>query len=139
MDHQTSSQPPTLPLLNKKSKWRWLKIIVGIGAALFLAINLLGIANSPKLELTRQGAVFANDGMAVEVTNVGSGPVRIDAMTINDRTDCKAGPLTFGKGGGNFPVELKVGDKQMFIASCRVIRVSVETDQGSNAYSFKAN
>jgi hypothetical protein len=121
-----------------KRKWRWLKITCGIIIAVFLALRLLGSTNinASELELRRSGAFRNDDGQAVEVLNIGTKSIKINGMTINDRDDCKAGPLRLGPAGGDFPVELKVGDKVMIISSCRIIRAAVETDQGSNTYSF---
>jgi hypothetical protein len=139
MTDQTSPMPPPLQAAKPKGR-RWFKIFMGVCAAIFLIVNLIKIAGSQiDLELTRQGAFLADDGKAVEITNVGNKPVNITGIKINDRDDCKAGPLTLGAGGGNFPVTLKVGDKQMFISSCRIIRANVKTDSGSGTYSFASN
>ena len=45
--------PPPIPTTTTKprSKWRWLKITIGIVAAGFLAIGLLGSYNPAELEL----------------------------------------------------------------------------------------
>ena len=48
--------PPLIPTATTKprSKWRWLKITIGIVAAGFLAIGLLGSYNPAELELRRR-------------------------------------------------------------------------------------
>jgi hypothetical protein len=115
MIDQISSLPPPLPGAKPKRR-RGFAIFIGICAAAIIGANLLKIVDARNdLELTRQGAFLADDGKAAEITNVGKKPVNITGMKINDRDDCKADPLRLGAGGGNFPVTLKVGDKQMFV------------------------
>jgi hypothetical protein len=134
MVDQPTALPPPLPAAKPKSR-RGLTIFIAICAAAILAANLIKIANSQNdLELVKQGAFSDDDGMAVEVTNVGHKPVTIIGMKVNDRDDCKAGPLTLGN--LNFPVKLNVGDKQMFVSTCNIIRINVQTDGGTSSYSF---
>jgi hypothetical protein len=152
MSEQVSTVPPALPSTKPKDRWRWLKIIVGICVALFLAVSLLGISNSPKLELRRIGAYLADDGKMIEITNVGTKPVTITKVTINDRSDCSVQTLaqvfdsTGRMASGAKPdakndqfssSTFKVGDKVSYASSCRVIRATVDTDQGTGTYSFQ--
>lgn len=99
-------------------------------------IGLLGSLNSPKLEMRRLGAFLADDGKALELLNVGTEPLTVLKMGINDRADCTVKRLSWTDDSSPFPGQLKVGDKLMVMSSCRVIRASVETDHGSNTYSF---
>jgi hypothetical protein len=118
------------------TKWRWVRFIIGMAAGGFLLLNLLGGFNSPKLEVRRIGAILASDGLALLVLNVGTKPITIRSMTVNDRADCTVERISYGTGPNPLPAKLKVGDKIMLLSSCRVIRASVQTDQGSNTYSF---
>jgi hypothetical protein len=138
MTEQTAV-PPALPIDNAKPKrkWRWLKITVGTIAAAFLAIGILGSYNSPDLELVRRDLFdAARDGKVLEITNTGKKPLKVVGIKINDRTDCKISRLSFVDGSPLVPTVMKVGDQISLISSCQIIRVSVETDQGSNTYSF---
>jgi hypothetical protein len=138
MTEQTAV-PPTLPTDNAKPqrKWRWLKITVGTIAAAFLAIGILGSYNSPDLELVRRDLFdAARNGKVLEITNTGKSPLKVVSIKINDRTDCVIARLSFDDGSPLVPTVMKIGDRISLVSSCQIIRVSVETDQGSNTYSF---
>jgi hypothetical protein len=135
---EQAAAPPALPTNNvkPKSKWRWLKIAVGITAAGFLVIGILGSYNSPDLELTRRDLFdAAHDGKVLDITNAGSKPLKVVGIKINDRSDCSLSRLSFVD-GSTVPAVLKIGDQLSLISSCQIVRVTVETDQGSNTYSF---
>ena len=133
-------------------RWRWwytlstvLSVIVIIAifftaiAIFFPAINI-PIEPSVELELIRKGLLFEEQGNAVEIVNVGSKPVKITGMSINDRVDCTInGTALFSEGIDKkpLPAELKVGDRLAIWSSCRIIRVTIETGIGSNTYSFR--
>jgi hypothetical protein len=139
MTGQTATPPPLPPdNVKPKRKWRWLRITVGIIAAGFLALVILGSFHSPDLELVRRDLFdAAHDGRVLEVTNVGKKPLKITGMKINDRSDCSISALlSFVQGPSPFPLTLKVGDELSLKSSCQIIRVSVDTDQGSESYSF---
>jgi uncharacterized membrane protein len=124
----------------QKSKWRWLKIIVGSVAALFVVIRLLG-TNSLELELTRAEMWPGDGGKALDITNVGSKPITVTKITINDRADCSV-RFAFNDDITKQPNPkgtLDVGEKVTFSSSCRIVRARVETDQGSEVYSFNGN
>lgn len=90
MTEQTAA-PPAMPTndVKPKSKWRWLKITVGIIAAGFLAIGILGGYNSPDLELVRRDLFdAARDGRVLEITNTGKKSLKVVGIKINDRSDC---------------------------------------------------
>jgi hypothetical protein len=126
MTEHVALQPPPLPVTPAR-KWRWLKIIVGTVAAGFLAISLLGIINSPKLEVERTG--FFHQGNIIKVLNVGAKPIVISAVSFNDRADCGADEKKVQK-------TLNVGDSTTFVSRCQIVRASIETDQGTATYSF---
>jgi hypothetical protein len=136
-----NSLPPPLPSVKAKRSWRWLKIILGACAGIVLAINLLRIADeSPSLEVTVKDALFSDDRMAAEFINTDTKAIKIEGVRINDREDCKISPLLSpAPNNGHFPIELKVGDKLTLTSSCRIVRISVETDHGSDTYSFNGN
>jgi len=114
---------------------------------LLIVVIFLSSVNTPtepsaelELELTRKGALFEEQGNAVEILNVGSKPVKITGMLINDRADCTiSGVSIFTEGVDRkpLPTELKVGDTLAILSSCRIIRVAIETDIGSKTYSFR--
>lgn len=136
---ERTAAPPALPTDNAepKPKWRWLKITVGIIAAGFLAIGILGSYNSPDLELVRRDLFdAARDGRVLEMTNTGKKPLQVVSMKINDRPDCSISRLSLIEGASPLPLTLKIGDKLSLMSSCQIVRVIVDTDQGSNTYSF---
>jgi hypothetical protein len=138
MTEQTAA-PPALPTDNVKPKrgWRWLKIIVGIIAAGFLALGILGSYNSPDLELVRRDLFdAARDGRVLEITNTGKKPLKVVGIKINDRSDCSISQLSFIEGRSPFPLTLKIGDELSLMSSCQIVRATVDTDQGSETYSF---
>ena len=138
MTEQTAA-PPALPTDNVKPRrrWRWLKITVGIIAAGFLALGILGSYNSPDLELVRRDLFdAARDGRVLEITNTGKKPLKVVGIKINDRSDCVISRLSFVDGSPLVPSVMKIGDQISLVSSCQIVRVSVETDQGSNTYSF---
>ncbi|MDO8396551.1 MAG: hypothetical protein Q7T45_01905 [Bradyrhizobium sp.] len=133
--------PPPIPTTTTKprSKWRWLKITIGIVAAGFLAIGIIGSYNPVELELRRRDLFdAARDGKVLEITNVGRKPIKLVSLTINDRPDCNVHRLDaiLGNSKPLFPSTLDVGDKVSISGSCQIIRAAVETDQGSKTYSF---
>jgi hypothetical protein len=133
------SAPPPIPSVasKPKSKWRWLKIAIGTIAAGFLAIGILGSYNPVDLELVRRDLFDAqHDGKVLEMTNTGSKPVKLIRITINDRPDCTIYRLSFVDNSPLFPATLKIGDRVALASSCQIVRATVETDLGSNSYSF---
>ena len=136
---ERTAAPPALPTDNAepKPKWRWLKITVGIIAAGFLPIVIVGSSNSPDLELVRRDLFdAARDGRVLEITNTGKKPLKIVGMKINDRSDCSISRLSFIEGRSPFPLTLKIGDELSLMSSCQIVRATVDTDQGSETYSF---
>ena len=138
MSEQTPVPPRRPTAASKpKSKWRWLKIAIGIIAAGFLAIGILGSYNPVNLALIRRDLFDAqHDGKVLEITNAGSKPVKIIGITINDRPDCTIYRLSFVDNSPLFPSTLKIGDRVTLAGSCQIIRATVETDLGSYNYSF---
>ena len=129
MTDQASSSPPPLPTAKPKSR-RGIKIFIGICAAVILAVNLIKIATTPRLEVERTG--FFHQGNIIKVLNVGDKPITIGAVSFNDRADCSPQE----KRGS---VVLNVGENTTFSSSCQIIRANIETDQGSASYSFSGS
>ncbi len=135
------SAPPPIPSLASKPtrKWRWLKAAVGIIAAGLLAFGIFGSYNPINLELVRRDLFDAqHDGKVLEITNTGSKPVKLVRIVINGRADCNIYRLDaiLGNNKPLFPSTLNVGDQLSIAGSCRIVRATVETDIGSNNYSF---
>jgi hypothetical protein len=138
MNQQAPNSPPPIPMTNpstpkRKRTWWKLTLLIIAGAIFIIKVGSYG---SLDLELTRKGLLFDEDGQAVEIVNTGSKTTVISAIQINDRTDCSI--ATGMMQGDDFkpPFSLKIGDKLTLLSSCRIIRVSVETDTGSGTYSF---
>ena len=127
-----SPTPPPLPEKKKRS-WRWLKISVWAALVLVLLLKLVASFSSLDLELTRRGGFLGDDGKALEVTNVGRGPITITDIVINDREECTT---TNGPGDKFKPLTLRVGDKKILFSVCQIIRATVRSDQGSGTYTF---
>jgi len=138
MSEQTSMPPPLPPIASKpRRNWRWLKVAAAIVIGTILALRLLGSYGTIDLELVRRDLFdAARDGRVLELTNTGNKPVLLQGMTINDRADCRISRLSFVDGSPPFPSTLKIGDQVSFVSSCQIVRVTVETDQGTRTYSF---
>jgi hypothetical protein len=138
MSEQTSMPPPLPPIASKpKRRWGWLKVAAAIVIGTLLVLRLLGSYNPIDLELVRRDLFdAARDGRVLEVTNTGSNPVRLTSMSINDRPDCSISRLSFVDDSPVYPSTLKIGDRLSLVSSCQIIRVTVDTDQGSRVYSF---
>jgi hypothetical protein len=137
MSEQLTAPPLPNAAPKAKRRWRWLKIVIGVIAAGFLVLRILGSYNSPDLELVRRDLFdAARDGRVLEITNSGSSPVQITRVRINDRADCTIARLSFIEGESPFPLTLKVGDELSLMSSCQIVRATVATDQGSETYSF---
>jgi hypothetical protein len=110
--------------------------IAGWSTRCILAIGILGSYNSPDLELVRRDLFdAARDGKVLEITNTGKSPLKVVSIKINDRTDCVIARLWFDDGSPLVPTVMKIRDRISLVSSCQIIRVSVETDQGSNTSS----
>jgi len=135
MSQHTSAVPPPLPTQPAKPRrnWRWLKIILGIVLGLVLITKVIEAYDPVNLEV----AVSYNQ---MTIGNVGSKPIKIISVEVNDRTDCTINlPITMFTDPNKLefsPSELKVGDEIELVSSCKIIRANIETDQGSATYSF---
>lgn len=137
MSEQVSVPPPIPSVSKPKRRWRWLKALLGILAAGFLVVRIFGSYHSVDLELVRRDLFdAAHDGKVLEMTNVDSKPIKLLRITINDRPDCSVSRLSFVDNSPLFPTVMRVGDQLSLMSSCQIVRATVETDQGSNTYSF---
>lgn len=105
--------------------WIWI-----IGAAVTL-VGLPGPASD--LQVKRYNAWMDGDRASLEVINTGTGPVRINAVSVNDRSDCSPHRLLEAAFS---PIELKVGERALLFSSCSIVRVTLRTDKGSETYHF---
>ena len=141
MSEQFSAPPPLPPTASKpKRNWRWLKIAAPILVGTLLLLRLLGSSHSPDLELVRRDLFdAAHDGRVLEITNVGTKPIKLIGLTVNDRPDCNVYRLDaiLGNSKPLFPSTLNIGDEVSITGPCQIIKATVETDQGSNSYSFR--
>jgi hypothetical protein len=134
---EPASVPPPLPSVATKPKATWWKFLIAAFAVAFLLLRLLASVNTVDLEVRRIDFMFNDDGKVLDITNIGKAAINITGVTANDRDDCKLKKLVFVEGQDpSYPIPLKVGETQRFSGSCPVVRATVETDQGSNTYSF---
>jgi hypothetical protein len=73
-----------------------------------------------------------DDDRAFEVENVGRSAITLTSITVNDRPECTVKSLRTTL----FPLKLQIGEKQLMYSDCRVVRLTVRSDQGSATYSF---
>jgi len=129
--------PPTLPDAAAKPKAKWWKIVVAVLGGGILLLGVLARLNSVALEVRRIDLMFRDDGKVLEITNVGKTTISITGVIANDRTDCRLTKLALIQGQERpYPIQLKIGETQSFAGTCRVVRATVETDQGSESYTF---
>jgi hypothetical protein len=116
------------------------------------AFSIASNASAVELEVTRKGE-GALEGLNIEIINVDTKPIKITKITVNDRPDC--GLRTYAQTGRfgmplagkeRDPVadqfqesNLKVGDGVLYVGACRIIRATVETDLGSQTYTFRGS
>jgi hypothetical protein len=138
MSEQALNSPPPMPnpTVKQKGKWRKTKIALGIVLGVVITFKIVSSVSSVDLELTRK----YSDGTVIEILNVGSNPIKVTNVVINDRPDCKVALFDLLKDSKGVPADLKVGDKiELWSPGCRIIRANVETDKGSRTYTFSGN
>jgi hypothetical protein len=135
MSYQPSAAPPPLPSAkpNSRKQWRW--ILLGCCLLGFVWIAKVIDAYDPSVNL--EAAVRYNH---IVIGNMGSKPIKIMGVEVDDRADCTIHlPLTLFTDPNNLEFsarELKVGDEIELVSSCKIIRTTIATDQGSATYSF---
>jgi hypothetical protein len=108
-----------------------LLIIVGVIVAAILVVSIILSSNGPKLK------VQARVG-SLSIQNVGSEPITIRHLSVNDRPDCKIErpPIDLLVAPPGEARTLKVGDAADWIVYCSIVRLTVETDRGTATYTF---
>jgi hypothetical protein len=108
----------------------WLFPACALGFLIIVA--LLIFANkqdSSNLEVELSGAYLT-------VRNIGTHPIRLLEVSINDRTECEPKVGLFGLGPFE-PTDLKVGNFVILISPCiSIVRTTLRTEAGSWTYSF---
>jgi hypothetical protein len=132
---EPTAVPPPLPSVSTKPKAKRWKFVIAALAGGFLLLRLLASINTVELEVRRID--LFHDGKVLEITNLGKKPINVTGITANDRDDCKLKKLVFIQGqDDSYPIPLKVGESERFSGNCRLVRATIETDQGSNTYGF---
>lgn len=118
-----------LPTLHKRptNKAIWATVLICAASAIGLA--LLTLMQPDELK------VVVNDGVVLNVWNIGHQPIEVRRISINGREDCKLRTGLFV--GEDFaPVQLRVGDRAHWFSSCRVVRATIQTSSGVATYTF---
>lgn len=104
----------------------------------FVALALFLDDEAKLFEVSRVDALIRDDGLGIEIVNISRAAITIKSVQVNERPECAAKPgFALGSRGGEFPMNLKVGDKVTAIGSCRAVRVKILTDKQSISYSFQ--
>jgi hypothetical protein len=116
----------------------WLNFIGA--ASVVLAIYPLN-SNAADLDLKiRLGEPQRGEQDWLYITNTGEGPITIKGIVVNNRKDC---PILTRPRAGNIdtvfvPPTLQVGDESQFYSpECNMVRIEVDTDQGSKAFGLR--
>lgn len=126
----------------RRGTWWLVSILVtGIAGLVFL---LNGAFSRLDLEV-RRNLFTRTDGLIIEVINVGTKPIRLLNISINDRSDCSAKtPMQmhdqlFAPESRNVAFAartLNVGDRASYNSNCLIVRAKIQTDRGSAMFSF---
>jgi hypothetical protein len=116
---------------------RFLKLVgwVLLGLVGLVTIAVLLDETGPQLEVRRVDNSFNDDGQGLEVTNIGTGPITIKTVHVNERAECLVAPFPFR--AVDFPMTLPVGEKVTLMGNCRTIRTTIVTDKKSVTYSLR--
>jgi len=119
----------------------WFFRLLGWLATAFagLVAFALFLDDEPKLfEVSRVDNFFRDDGRGIEIVNISRGPITVNGVQVNERPECATrAESALGSRGGDFPMNLKVGDKVTAVGSCRAVRVKILTDRQSFSYTFQ--
>lgn len=124
----TNQDPIALTFKGPHKTWWY------VGSAIVVVLGLLMASGSGNADLSldmKRANLFdvLDDGRALYVTNTGTKPLTITKLTINGRKDCSViGPT--------FPAELNIGERSLVSSNCRIIRVEVNSNAGSESYEF---
>jgi hypothetical protein len=111
-----------------------LLIVAGVLIAAIVVIGVVLSNNGPRLKVETRGGLLS-------IQNIGSEPITIRHLSVNDRSDCgmQRSPIDLILGPVAPPGEaptLKVGDVADWNVYCPIVRLTVETDRGTAAYTF---
>jgi hypothetical protein len=114
---------------NRQTTWIFpaCVVVVVVVVLLFMFSKYENDSSSLELELS--------DTVLLTIRNVGTHPIRLLDVTINERDECKPAVGLFGLGHLE-PRELKVGDFILLLSPCSIVRATARTDGGSWTYSF---
>jgi hypothetical protein len=143
MTDQTVVPPPLPPAVKKPARFKKTRIvlftiaILWIGSRLFSHLDLSALG-SPDLKVQIADEILNGDNLELQITNAWDKPVTITGIAINNRQDCQVFGMAALNGDKTplFPRTLKVGDELIVLSSCKVIRAEIQTDKGSDTYSF---
>lgn len=115
-------------------KLRWWHAVIGIGALVLIATLLSG--GSPDLRVSVTGRAGFQ---ALHVQNIGTKPVTIKSITINERKECQPRSIiNLDNPAAVFaPERLDIGNSTFWATGCHVVRVEIATDQSRGTYRFK--
>jgi hypothetical protein len=77
-----------------------------------------------------QIAVRTDQRILLKIQNVGTKPIHLQDIVINDRKDCRFVNAT---PRGNI---LNVGDSILLVSECEAVRVTITTDDGPSTYEI---
>jgi hypothetical protein len=123
-----SSHDPIALTFNGPHKAWW----YGGSAVVILLGLIIASDGNGSLNLdVKRGNIFnrADDGELLSVTNVGQKAVTINKIVVNGRADC-------GVNGATFPIQLNIGDQRRISSNCRIVRVEINANDGSETYEF---
>ncbi len=103
-------------------------VLVGLGL-LFGIILVVVLSEDTDLEVQQTG-------LHLLVINRGTAPVWIKEISVNDRQDCRVRAGIIFQTEEFRPIELKVGDRQVWFSNCNIVRVTITTSKGARTYSF---
>jgi hypothetical protein len=124
MNEQMSNLPPPIPTeanVSPKRKWRWWQILPLIILGIIFVVKILANYHPISFDVR-----LYNDG--ITATNTGNGPITVNDVLINDRRECYA---KLSK-----PRSLNVGEQIVAFSFCNIVRVQIDTNSGSEIYTF---
>jgi hypothetical protein len=129
----------TATAYKNEKKFFW--VLGAVGAAIALLVLAYAIGTDVELD------VRVTSGNFINITNVGSTPLTIRKISINERRECLAGSFMeqlarmeghseFRDKNNSLPRKLQVGDDMQVGSDCTVVRITFDTDLGSATYTF---
>lgn len=109
-----------------------------IAIAIVVACTTLAVVGLPGSDLGLKVEINSGSLTGVVVTNVGTRPITIRSITINNRKECAESMKLYANALAipSLPRTIDVGDMTGVLSSCQVIRATIDTDRGSAEYNF---